>query len=58
MLRHSSTIHQPNLFGTDLHAVGCQYPLLQLADAIPWQEFDEACHYTKSTGAEAVGLLI
>lgn len=41
-------------------------PLLQLADAIPWQEFDEAfsIHYTKSTGAPSkpirllVGLLI
>jgi IS5 family transposase len=41
-------------------------PLLKLADAIPWQEFDEAfsIHYTKSTGAPSkpirlmVGLLI
>ena len=54
MLRHSSTIHQPNLFGTDLlMQLDVNDPLLQLADAIPWQEFDEAfsIHYTKSTGA-------
>ena len=67
MLRHSSTIHQPNLFGTDLlMQLDVNDPLLQLADAIPWQEFDEAfsIHYTKSTGAPGkpirllVGLLI
>lgn len=67
MLRHSSTIHQPNLFGTDLlMQLDVNDPLLQLADAIPWQEFDEAfsIHYTKSTGAPSkpirllVGLLI
>lgn len=67
MLTSSSTIHQPNLFGTDLL---CQLdlndPLLKLASAIPWHEFDEAfsIHYTESTGAPSkpirlmVGLLI
>ncbi|MGZ0018394.1 hypothetical protein [Nitrosomonas sp. wSCUT-2] len=39
MLRNSSTIHQPNLFGTDL--------LVQLDPGhpcitIPWQEFEES----------------
>jgi IS5 family transposase len=67
MLRRSSTIHQPNLFGTDfLMQLDVNDPLLKLAGAIPWQEFDEAfsIHYTKSTGAPSkpirlmVGLLI
>lgn len=67
MLRHSSTIHQPNLFGTDLLLqLDPNDPLLKLAGAIPWEEFDEAfsIHYTKSTGAPSkpirlmVGLLI
>jgi IS5 family transposase len=55
MLRRSSTIHQPNLFRTDLLIqLDVNDPLLKLAGAIPWQEFDEAFsfHYTKSTVAE------
>ena len=43
MLRHSSTIHQPNLFGTDLlMQLDPNDPLLKLASAIPWQEFEES----------------
>ena len=54
MLRRSSAIYQLNLFGTDLlMQLDVSDPLLKLAVAIPWQEFDEAfsIHYTKSTGA-------
>ena len=67
MLRHSSTIHQPNLFGTDLLLqLDPNDPMLKLAGAIPWHKFDEAfsIHYTKSIGAPSkpirlmVGLLI
>ena len=67
MLRRSSTIHQPNLFGTDfLMQLDPSDPLLKLAAAIPWQEFEESfsIHYTATTGAPSkpirlmVGLLI
>ena len=67
MLRRSSAIYQPNLFGTDLlMQLDVNDPLLKLAGAILWQEFDEAfsIHYTKSTGAPSkpirllVGLLL
>jgi hypothetical protein len=47
MLRNNSTIHQPNLFGTDfLMQLDASDPLLKLADGIPWQEFDEAFSFT------------
>ena len=67
MLRRSSTIHQPNLFGTDLlMQLDPNDPLLNLASAIPWQEFEESfsIHYTAAAGAPSkpirlmVGLLI
>ncbi len=67
MLRRSSTIHQPNLFETDLLVqLDLNDPLLKLASAIPWQEFEESpsIHYTATTGAPSkpirlmVGLLI
>ena len=67
MLRRSSTIHQPNLFGTDLlMQLDPNDPLLKLASAIPWQEFEESfsIHYTAAAGAPSkpirlmVGLLI
>ncbi len=62
MLRRSSAIYQLNLFGTDLlMQLDVSDPLLKLAVAIPWQEFDEAfsIHYTKSTVApsKAIRLL-
>ena len=67
MLTPGRTFHQPNLFETDLlWQLDPADPLLQLATAIPWHEFDEAfsIHYTKGTGAPGkpirlmVGLLI
>jgi IS5 family transposase len=67
MLRCSSTIHQPNLLGTDLlMQLDPNDPLLKLASAIPWQEFEESfsIHYTAVAGAPSkpirlmVGLLI
>ena len=67
MLRRSSTIHQPNLFGADLlMQLDPSYPLLKLALAIPWQEFEESfsIHYTAAAGAPSkpirlmVGLFI
>ncbi len=54
MLRHSSTIHQPNLFGTDLlMQLDPNDPLLKFAATIPWQEFEEifSIHYTATIGA-------
>ena len=43
MLTTSSTIHQPNLFGTDLlRQLDGSDSLLKLAFAIPWHEFDKA----------------
>ena len=67
MLTRSRTCHQPSLFGTDLLLqLDANDPLLKLASAIPWHEFDEAfsIHYTEATGAPSkpirlmVGLLI
>ncbi|SDX12221.1 transposase, IS5 family [Nitrosomonas communis] len=67
MLRRSSTIHQTNLFGTDLlMQLDPTDPLLKLASSIPWEVFEElfSTHYTASTGAPSkpirlmVGLLI
>ncbi|HNB02380.1 MAG TPA: IS5 family transposase [Nitrosomonas sp.] len=67
MLTPSSKIHQANLFGTDLLLqLDPNDPLLKLASAIPWYEFDEAfsIHYTESMGAPSkpirlmVGLLM
>ncbi len=67
MVGHSSTILQPNLFGTDLlMQLDPNDPLLKLASAIPWQEFEESfsIHYTMAAGAPSkpirlmVGLLI
>lgn len=67
MLTPGRTFHQPNLFETDLlWQLDSADPLLQLANAIPWHEFEEAfsIHYTKGTGAPGkpirlmVGLLI
>nr|WP_256212126.1 hypothetical protein [Nitrosomonas communis] len=42
-------MHQQNLFGTDLlMQLNLTDPLLKLASAIPWQDFEEsfAIHYT------------
>src|SRR4030066_342782 len=67
MLTPSSTLHQANLFGTDLLLqLDPNDPLLKLASAIPWYEFEESfsIHYTAATGAPSkpirlmVGLLI
>ena len=67
MLTRSSDIHQTNLFGQDLLLqLDPDDPLLQLASAIPWQEFDQdfAVHYTSGIGAPGkpirlmVGLLL
>ena len=67
MLRSSGTIHQPNLFGTDLlMQLDPNDLLLKLASTIPWQEFEEAfsIHYAAAAGAPSkpiwlmVGLLI
>jgi IS5 family transposase len=60
-------MHQPNLFGTDLlMQLDPGDPLLKLAAAIPWQEFEEplSIHDTAAAGAPSkpirlmVGLLI
>lgn len=67
MLRESRDHHQTNMFGTDLLLqLDPRDPLLRLATAIPWQEFenDFAIHYTKYIGAPSkpirlmVGLLL
>ncbi|WP_292928347.1 hypothetical protein [Nitrosomonas sp.] len=53
MLRHSSTTQQPNFFGADLlMKLDPNDPLLKLASAIPWQEFEESfsTHYTTTAG--------
>ncbi len=64
MLRRSGTIHQPNLFGT---IITCPHdPLLKLAAAIPWHEFEESLsiHYKAAAGVPSkpirlmIGLLI
>ncbi len=67
MLTPSQTFHQLSLFETDLLLqLDATDPLLQLAAAIPWDEFDDtfSVHYTKGIGAPSkpirlmVGLLI
>lgn len=67
MLTPTRTLHQPNLFETDLlRQLDPTDPLLQLATAIPWHEFEVAFskHYTQKSGAPSkpirlmVGLLI
>ena len=67
MLTSSKTGHQTSFFGTDL-LLQLDYsdPLIQLAQAIPWAEFEQAFsqYYTKSTGRPSkpirlmVGLLL
>ena len=63
---HTDT-HQTNLFGTDLlQQLDPTDPLLQLAQAIPWHQFDSrfSQYYTQSIGAPSkpirlmVGLLL
>ncbi len=67
MLSSPNTSHQPNFFGTDLlQQLDPRDPLLQLAQAMPWTEFDQAFtqHYTQGTGRPSkpirlmVGLLL
>ena len=59
--------HQTNFFGTDLlQQLDYNDPLIQLAQAIPWNEFEQSFsqYYTKSTGSPSkpirlmVGLLM
>jgi IS5 family transposase len=67
MLTSTPTGHQTNLFGNDLiQQLDSKDPLLQLAQALPWVEFETAFskHYTHKTGRPAkpirlmVGLLL
>ena len=67
MLTQSSGQHQTNLFGSDLLLqLDPNDPLLQLAAAIPWQNFDQSFskYYAKNIGAPSkpirlmVGLLL
>lgn len=67
MLTPTSPGHQTRLFGTDLlQQLDRNDPLLRLADAIPWREFDQAFsrYYTQGHGRPAkpirlmVGLLM
>ncbi len=67
MLSPSSSAHQTSLFGTDLLEQLDQHdPLLQLAEVIPWADFEQtfAKHYTQRTGRPSkpsrlmVGLLL
>ncbi len=67
MLTPSSTAHQTNLFGSDLLEQLDQHdPLIQLAQVIPWSDFEQvfAKHYTQGVGRPAkpvrlmVGLLL
>jgi len=67
MLTHSSTVHQTNLFGTDLFLqLDPNDPLLKLSTAIPWHHFEETFskHYKETIGAPSksirlmVGLLL
>ena len=68
MLTNSSPdTFQPNLFGNDLlQQLDFRDPLLALASAIPWQDFEKAfaVHYTQGLGAPSkpirlmVGLLL
>ena len=56
MLTSTSTGHQTNLFGTDLlQQLDPTAPLLQLAQVIPWPEFDQAFtrYYRQNTGRPA-----
>ncbi len=49
MLRRNSTTHQPNLFGTDfLMQLDVTDPLLKLAVAIPWQEFERSGTFSQA----------
>ena len=53
MLTSTPTGHQTNLFGNDLiQQLDPNDPLLQLAQALPWSEFETAFskHYTEGTG--------
>ena len=67
MLLSENTAHQTSLFGTDLlQQLDTDDPLLQLANIIPWSEFEQAFakHYTPDVGRPAkpirlmVGLLL
>lgn len=67
MLKHNSSAHQPNLFGTDLlMQLDFNDSLLKLSSAIPWHDFDRSfsVHYSVATGAPSkpirlmVGLLL
>lgn len=67
MLKKSSTIHQTNLFGSDLLLqLDPNDPLLKLSTVIPWHHFEEAFSilYQKTVGAPSkpirlmVGLLL
>ncbi len=67
MLISTPTGHQTNLFGNDLiQQLDPDDPLLQLAQALPWAEFETAFskHYTQGTGRPSkpirlmVGLLL
>ncbi len=56
MLLPTNTAHQTSLFGTDLlQQLDLQDPLLLLAEAIPWSEFETefAQHYTPGVGRPA-----
>ena len=56
MLLPANTAHQTNLFGTGLlQQMDENDPLLQLAGAIPWSEFEQsyAKHYSLSVGRPA-----
>ena len=67
MLTPSNTGHQTSFFGTDLLLqLDSSDPLIQLSQAIPWSEFEDAFakHYSKDIGAPSkpirlmVGLLL
>ena len=67
MLTTSKTGHQTSFFGTDLLLqLDSSDPLIQLAQAIPWSEFEQSFsqYYTKGTGRPSkpirlmVGLLL
>ena len=56
MLLSENTAHQTSLFGTDLlQQLDTDDPLLQLANIIPWSEFEQAFakHYTPDVGRPA-----
>lgn len=59
----TNAAHQTNLFGTDLlQQLDVRDPLLQLANAIPWLEFEQAFakHYTPGIGRppKAIRLMV